>query len=238
MQRGIRFLSLFAALFLALSAEAAQVRGELPIIWKYDLDSTDYVYCSLSPDVQVASRIETSGSSATVTAVAGTGDAFANVAVGDEIVAESVLLSAPITFTVVARASAVSITADRAVNLDVANGAVFHYRSLRCGTADTAGWFTVPPGINTVTVSYVQGDLTGGVVYSIQTRNRGSYGVPVQADTGTIAAITPLANSASVVLGETSTEWRVGIKVHTADPADNAANLEQIGIVLSYEYDR
>lgn len=238
MQKVIRFCSLFVALFLALSAEAAQVRGELPIIWKYDLDSADYVYCSLSPDIQVTSRIETSGSSATVTAVTGTGDAFANVAVGDEIVAESVLLSAPVTFTVVARASATSITADRAVDLDVANGAVFHYRSLRCGTGATAGWFTVPPGVSTITISYVQGDLTGGVTFSIQTRNRGSYGVPVQADTGTIAATTALANSTSVVLGETNTEWRVGLKYHTADPADNAANLEQIGVVLSYEYDR
>jgi hypothetical protein len=232
-----RLLGIAAILLLALVAEAGG-RGETTILWKYDLDSTNFIYCSLTPqDISVpGARIKTSGSSATVATVAGYTDPFTNVAVGDEITATSGLLAtSPVTFTVTARASATSITADRAINLSLTDGAVFTYRSLRCGTADTDGWFTVPAGTNTLSIIFAQGDLTGGLDYSVQTRTRGAYGVPMQADSGTIAASTALANSAMIVLGETTSDWRVGIKAHTGDVSDATTNLEQIDISLSYQ---
>jgi hypothetical protein len=236
MRKRLVGLGLLAGLLLSLSASATQ-RSTRTILWKYDLDSATYIYCVFSPtDITGNGRIETSGSSATVTAVSGFTGPFANVAVGDEITATSNLLSTPITFTVVARASATSITADRAINLDVDGGTPFTIRNLSCGTSATDGWFSVPIGQNTLIITYAQGDLTGGVTYSIETRARGNYSEAVQADTGVIAATTALANSSMVVLGEQTQEWRVGLKYTTADTSDSTTNLEQINITLASEF--
>lgn len=236
MRKRLVGLGLLAGLLLSLSASAAQ-RSTKVIVWNYDLDSSGYTYCVFGPaDITGDGRIETSGSSATVTAVSGFTGPFANVAVGDEITASSNLLTSPVTFTVVARASATSITADRAINLDVTDGVVFTFKDLACGTGATDGWFSVPIGQNTVVITYVQGDLTGGLTYSLETRARGSLSQAVQADTGVIAATTALANSAMVVLGEQTQEWRVGLKYTTADSSDATTNLEQIDVSVTSEF--
>jgi hypothetical protein len=211
------------------SLASAQVNVEKVILSKYDLDSASYIYCTMSDLRAGPGRIETSGTTATVTTVATYTDSFTDVGVGDEIVAQSVNLAAPVVFTVTARASATSITADRTINLDVTAGASFTWRKLSCGTGAGDGWFTVPAGTNHLAVVWGQGDLTDGLDVSIETRYRGSYGGPLSVLTYTIAAATGHEETAIV---EESTDWRVGLKYHTADASDAAANLEQIGIVL------
>lgn len=222
---------------LLLLAAAAVLWGasrfDNVIIAKYDLDAASYTYCLLGSPNPGPGRVETSGSSATVTAVATLSDPFTNVAVGDEL-----YISGPqgsFLRTVTARASATSITVDSAVNLDVDGGYTFTYKTLSCGTGVTDGWLNFGPGVHTVTIVYRQGDLTGGVDFSLESRPRGANGTPVQIANGTIAATTALANGVTIVIGETSSEFRVGLKYNTADTADNAANLEQIDIILSTE---
>ena len=201
---------------------------------KYDLDSTSYVYCSMSDWLPGNGRIETSGSNATVTAVSGNTTAFTDVAVGDMITVDSPSLVNPVTFTVVARASAVSITADAAINIDVAGGVSFRYRDQTCGATAEYGWVRLPAGESTVVVTYRQGDLTGGVTFDLEGRNRGSLGVPSQLATGVLAtASSTLNTNNTLMIGERFQEYRVGLKVTTADPADDSTNLEQIGVEIT-----
>jgi hypothetical protein len=212
-------------------------RASRVVLAKYDLDSATYIYCAMS-DLKVGpGRIETSGSSSTVTAVSGTVAPYTDIAVGDEIVASGVLLSSPVTWTMTARTSATSATADRAINLDVADGVAFRWRDLACGTADTDGWFPAPVGANHLFITYRRGDLTGGVDYSVETRPRGTYGLIAQRTTGTIATPATTSSTTVVSLAEGTGSWRVGLKYNTADPSDSGANLDQVDIVLvSMEY--
>jgi hypothetical protein len=230
----MRRLLIALVLLLSGSAVMAQVtRVDTPILSKYDLDSATYVYCKLGFSLIGPGRIETSGSSATVTAVSGSTDPYTNVAVGDELFISGA--AGNFTRTVTARASATSITVDSAVNLDVDGGYIFNYRTLSCGAAVTDGWIQVGPGKHTITIIYRQGDLGGGVDYSLESRARGALGLPLQETYGTIAATTTLVNGVSIVLGETTPEFRVGLKYNTSDTSDATTNLEQIDIILSTE---
>lgn len=216
------------AALLATAQVGAQVRTSRVVLAKYDLDSATYVYCLLSAPRSEQYRIETSGSSATVTGV-GTGTPFTDIAVGDEITAQSINLAAPVTFTVIARASATSITADRNINLDVDNGAILQWRDLACGDTAADGWFEVPAGDNHIFIVYTQGDLTGGVDVVIEARTRGTYLAADQIITFTLAAP---GDKEELALVEKASEWRIGLKYNTADPGDAAANIEQINVIL------
>jgi len=222
-----------AALLVLFSAPCfAQGRADRSIVAKYDLDSASYIYCVTASPTRGPGRVETSGSSATVTAVAGLDDPFTSVVVGDEL---NFGVGIGTVRTVIARASATSITVDSAVNLDVSGGATFTYARATCGTAATDGWFSVGAGQHTITIVYRQGDLTGGVDFDIETRTRSTIGLPVQILTGNIAATTTLVNGVTADIGETTSEFRVGLKYNTADTSDATTNLEQIDVILSTE---
>jgi hypothetical protein len=230
-----RLLALALVLVPALCAAQLPpaARVDRNIVAKYQLDSATYIYCMTGPAVQGPGRVKTSGSSATVTAVAGLDDPFTNVAVGDELMfATGTALQARV---VTARASATSITVDSVINLGVTTGFGFTYAHPACGTAVTDGWFIPGPGKHTITIVYRQGDLTGGLDFDIETRARGILGSPVQILLGNIPATTALVNGTTVVLGETTDSFRVGLRYNTADTSDAAANAEMIDVVLSTE---
>jgi hypothetical protein len=227
-------LRLAALLVLLPALCAAQgTRVDRAIVSKYELDSASYIYCKLGPSTVGPGRVETSGSSATVTGVALLTDPFTNVAVGDEMMFGA---GGAAVRVVTAWASATSITVDSVINLDVDGGMNFSYTHPTCGTAATDGWFVVGPGVHTIHVVYRQGDLTGGVDFSVETRTRGVLGVPEQVAAGTVAATTALVNQATIVLGETSNEFRVGLKYGSADTSDATTNAEMIDVVLSTEH--
>jgi hypothetical protein len=229
-----RLLTLVLVLVPALCA--AQLppasRVDRNIIAKYQLDSGSYIYCVTGPANQGPGRVKTSGSSATVTSVAGLDDPFTNVAVGDELIFGSGIGTERV---VTARASATSITVDSAVNLDDTAGFAFTYAHPACGTGATDGWFIPGPGKHTITIVYRQGDLTGGLDFDLETRVRSTIGSAVQILTGNIPATTALVNGTTIVLGETTNSFRVGLRYNTADTSDAAANAEMIDVVLSTE---
>jgi hypothetical protein len=220
-------LLLFCALALYGDANTEQV-----VLSKYDVDGATYTYCALGQPVVGTGRIETSGSNATVTAVSGIGNAFDNVAVGDEITATSIALTSSVTFTVIAKASGTSITADRPINIDVTDGCVFTFRTLSCGTTAADGWFKIDSGTNHVAVIYRRGDLTGGVEVSLETRYRASYGIPLQIQTTTITTPATSSSYASWALAENANDWRIGLKYNTADPSDATTDLDQVDIIV------
>jgi hypothetical protein len=136
---------------------------------------------------------------------------------------------------VTARASATSITVDSAVNLNDTAGFQFTYAHPSCGTGATDGWFIPSAGKHTVTIVYRQGDLTGGLDFDIETRTRSGIGTALRVLTGNIPVTTALINGTTVVLGETTNSFRVGLRYNTADPSDAGAAAEQIDVVLSTE---
>jgi hypothetical protein len=207
-------------------------RVDRNIVAKYQLDSASYIYCVTGPVQQGPGRVKTTGSSATVTAVAGLDDPFTNVAVGDELIFGSGIGTERV---VTARASATSITVDSAVNLNDTAGFQFTYAHPSCGTGATDGWFIPSAGKHTVTIVYRQGDLTGGLDFDIETRTRSGIGTALRVLTGNIPVTTALINGTTVVLGETTNSFRVGLRYNTADPSDAGAAAEQIDVVLSTE---
>jgi hypothetical protein len=224
-------LCLMVGVLLIAPVVSAEVSVTQQILLsKYDLDSTDYIYCKMSDLQPGLGRIETDGSNATVTALSGD-SSFSALAVGDEVVANNQNLTAPVTFTIIARASATSVTADQAVNIDVTGASAFQWRDLTCGTTASDGWFRLPPGRTTGSIIYRQGDLEGGVTFIVEGRNRGSYGVPSQLVTGVLATESATLNSDNTfIIGEDFQEYRVGIKATTSDPGDAGANIEQVGV--------
>jgi hypothetical protein len=227
---------LILALVLVPALCAAQLppasRVDRNIVAKYQLDSGSYIYCVTGPATPGPGRVKTTGSSATITAVAGLDDPFTNVAVGDELIFGTGSSDERV---VIARASATSITVDSAISLADTAGFAFTYAHPTCGTGATSGWFIPGPGKHTITIVYRQGDLTGGLDFDIETRARPTIGSAVQILTGNIPATTALVNGTTIVLGETTNSFRVGLKYNTADTSDAAANAEQVDVVLSTE---
>jgi hypothetical protein len=234
---------LIAALLLSIlpwpaRADEAYTR---PVTAKYDLDSTTETFCALNTrEIDGPGRITTSGSSTTVTAV-GSAEPFTDVAVNDQLVITGVI--GQHVRTVVARASATSITVDAAVDLSATGGYAFQYRVLSCGTGATDGWFGVSSlSATTVTIDITQIVATGGIDVRIQCAS----GSNVAAARQVYPLLTPPAAgptylnfptaTASGVAVEITGSWsrcRVGMKIGSADDGDDATtNREQVTIQL------
>jgi hypothetical protein len=152
------------AIALALILSAPLLYGQdssygvdIPLFSARDLTETAFTFCATFGDSSTVSkepwkkpdprtRIVTSGSSTTVTGLAGVPSPFTNVAAGDELsvvvpvgtvantTGETIVL-----LYVAARASADSITiGPAAVDLGT-TGMSFNYRTRTCGTAATSG---------------------------------------------------------------------------------------------------
>lgn len=198
-------------IFLAFAVLApitpAQGVDEAVFARTYDVASTSYIYCTTSALKPGTANIETSGSSATVTAVSGT--PFESLAVGDDI--QVTLAGVATRRRLTAKASAISVTVDSAINLDVDGGYGFQWNDVTCGTAATNGWIPAS-GFRNKSVQIVLDTINAtSVEWKIQGRVRGGA---TAADLTNETSWTA-ANSQVVVIPEELDAIRVGVKVTT-----------------------
>ncbi len=232
----------------------------LPVAWaddfryttmtlRYDLDSASAIYCRVGgPDVG-RGRIETSGSSQTVTESATGNNPFAALRIGDVLAVNTTPTAAPAPVNlayIIARADSTSVTVNPAVNWDNSgNGYPFRYYPQDCGTASTDGWVdatglvdaTVTVNIRQMTATAVLWRLEGkdsgvdsaaNVIYPGETSDCGPNGTLVSGYCSFTAAAVH-----SVFVPEIEGALRVAMKINTDDGGDLTTNAEQISITMS-----
>lgn len=229
--------------------------------YKYDLDSTNVIYCSLvgqsasayGPGITGVARILTSGSSTTVSAVTAGTNPFADLGVGDVIAVRRETATDVVYIT--AKASADSVTVDTAVDWgNSGSGRQFTWLDLRCGTAITDGWIDVAGTQDKkFSIEYNAGDSTVDVRLECMDASIGASPVvayPGEADTcgsgGTLASGycqfaaggVGITNRLSIVSYEPWSKCRLGIKINGADASDAGANLEQISAYVTISINR
>lgn len=199
--------------FIALLLLPSFAGAEETFFRAYDLSATNYTYGRFGDWTEASpSRIETSGSSTTVTAVSGT--PFELIGVGDEIRVE--ISGVQTRRVVAAKASSVSITVDTAIDLDVDGGYKFEWRDFQVGTAATDGW--LPTGLaSAVDVHFVISAMTGtdGIAWTVECKGDGDATSAIVVHSETYTAV----GSEVIVVGEICSAVRVGIKWVTADTA-------------------
>lgn len=239
-----------SVLALLLAVPMAFAQSDLtffPVISNYELDATAVTYCVLgsSRDSVTASlpNVKTTGSSVTVDAVSGS--PFANVAVTDELTFYPGPDELPILRTVLTRASAAQITVANSVligadtvNLSVAAGYPWSYRTLTCGTGVANGWFGVSGFRNkTVFFQVDQLNATGGITFVLQCKGSSPWAqpVPVYPPTGGTGqcgtGVLTTANQCAIAISddENYSSCRLGMYITTADDGgDLTTNREEV----------
>jgi len=207
LSKTLRTLGLIALVLLPSYAGAEET-----FFRAYDIDETAYQYGKFGEWTEASPyRIETSGSSTTVTAVSGT--PFELLGVGDEIRVE--LSGVQTRRVVTAKASSISITVNSAINLDVDGGYKFEWRDFAVGTAATDGW--IATGLaSAMDVHLVVTTLASdSITFSVECRGDGDATDAKQIFTDTYTSATFPDNGAVVVIGEICSSVRVGVKVGT-----------------------
>jgi hypothetical protein len=212
---------------LALAQPAPVSVRWYPLASGYNPSSVSYIYCAPSsasgtPEAiwhHSTSRVVTSGSSTTVTALSSTTMPFQQIFAGTA--ANYILrfnLNGVLTYRqVTAAASAISITVDSAVDLGT-TGLTFDWALVnQCGTAATDGWFSVS-GVAKVEFIF-QIDTLGSTSIDriVQCKGEGPRASPITA----VAAANYTATGGEKMT--VSTQWaqcRLGVKVNT-DGADS-----------------
>ncbi len=246
-------------LALALAALAvpglAQQQEKANFSIRYDVDSATKTYCVLNGSngdpfgspTRVSTTVETSGSSATITAVTASSAPFTNVAIGDTLIFN--VAGTDLARTVVTNADNDTVTVDEAIDLTAGAGYTFSYWEPVCGTAATSGWVTVRgwPQI-LMTVEYTQGDLdTLDVAFECQDTSYDHNIVQVypgassECGFGTLSTdvcqfATPAtlpAASISVRLTNLYEACRVALKYGTTDTSDVGANRERVNASIA-----
>lgn len=199
-----------------------------------------YRYCALSdPKDGTGGRIKNTGSSTTWTAVSGT--PFDLVAVGDELVASNVNGSQ--TTVITAKASGASITVADAVDISATGGFAWTYRTLNCGYGDSSGWVATRGLRDEVAIVVRQRTATGGIDYTIETRQRRALGKPMVLESGNLTGTTivgiPASNTASaaIEIADVAAEARVGLKFGTTDDSSDSG-VELIDVTMTTEEKR
>lgn len=253
-----RLLASILALVLALPilSSAAEVTSVAPLMIRYDVDAATTTYCRsvgiggnpFGSNLPVPGAVTTSGSSTTVTSV-GSAGSFAGMGVGDVLFVNRGGGGPPVidTAVIVTYTNANTVVVDAAVNWS--NGGLGYtatWRDTQCGTTVNDGWVDVTNAIRiTMSVDYIQGDLTAGgleVVWECKSSAPGA--VPRR--------VWPSSTTASCGIGGTyasgfcdfatagtfsglSVEefgaWaacRIGTRRAAADTSDAGANIEQV----------
>ena len=122
---------------------------------------------SIGSPYPVPYKIETSGSSTTVTAVTSTQSPFANLAAGD-LIHVYTTAGGYQRRLVTAVASNISMTVDTAINLDV-GGITFRYHKQDCGAGDRDGWLPLKGmGEGTFQIQFSQMTVNAGINYNVE----------------------------------------------------------------------
>ena len=186
----------------------------------------------------ITQRIETSGSSATTTAVDTTNDApFTTVAVGDMIgvVMRSLapgLERGLVWRRVTARASATSLTVNAAWDLSTtfgSGGYSFQHMKADIGSGEFDGWISLV-GAESVTfdLDIAQLVATGGISYKVECKT-GVPGMSPLIVIGPTNVATGTPTASSNVVTEPRVACRLGLRIITGDDAnDLTTNLEQV----------
>jgi hypothetical protein len=241
-----KFISclLILAFLQPLRLEAAEPKHATLMVL-YDLDATDLTFCKLIGQngssyggfIVGDSEIETSGSSATTTEVTDT-DPFDLLSAKD-VIAVDTRDGTTLLRSILAKASASSITVSSAWNLDVDGGYNFRWKKSVCGTGASDGWVDVA-GAETVTlvVQIDQLNVTGGIDVQMQCKDQAPDSQPNQVfPTCTSGACNTyqnyttagIASRSKMVLDEPWAACRVGVKINTADDGgDLTTNAENI----------
>lgn len=230
----IAFTVLQTLLFLP---PAAGAQGHVRLVVEnYDLDSTTFTYC-IATEVPLSGlgRIETSGSSATVTAVDSTATPFARVEIGDIIYVTNLAGNQDTRF-VTAKASSISLTVNAVVDWDITGGYAFTWREVNCGTADTDGWFPVdqfvvdPPYAVTMVAQVDQINVTGGINFRWECAAGVEKPVRVCPATGsTNITLATIDGRTACIIDFPFDRCRIGMAIGSADDGgDLTTNMEQI----------
>jgi hypothetical protein len=251
--RFVSALGLVVGLAAAAAAQGAAKDGQLALI--YDVDVTALTYCvptggPFADPISVTQRIKTTGSSTTVTEFVTGGAPFTNVVVGDALAIRTPNSTTTTLVSVVAKASAASITVDTAITLSDTAGHPFSYYHHVCGTTDNDGWFAVPAGAQwlSIAVQYDQGDL-GAFVVRWEKKEAGPLALPMVVYPGGASDCGALGFSLStdrcsattagvlarleVVDEAPSGFYRVGLAYVTSDALDTTTNLEKVTVKVA-----
>jgi hypothetical protein len=248
----MKFRTLALLLLLAPSVQAQEVRKAY-FTYKYDLDSTSFIYCVAtgkngspwdSPR-DGSAFITTSGSSTTVTELVTDSLPFALLSVGDIIELQNDDDgNTPAIRVITAKASGASITVNTAIDISTA-GKPFRWRKVSCGTTATSGWIDVGGFLyKKITVHLNQMNATSidirweGRDLSLDTNPEYIYPGSNTA-TGTCPGGTSSSGACNYTAAGIATRTavevdvpydsvRVGMKVNTDDGGDTGANAEEI----------
>lgn len=243
-----RFAALVAVLSLLAVPIAAQDQTVIPLAMRWDLDAAgvaNITYVNATGPHPGNGLIETSGSSTTVTAYAGNTTAFDNVVVGDAIVAAGLVRA------VTARASAISITVDTALDLSAGSGLDWDYYHHQAGKTATDGVLNVS-GYSKRVITWEGSVLVGdgvddvGVIWECRPKMTGAGWTQVYPDNSAAvdttlvyqtmyeaATGTQNANKA-IAIDEVHGECRLGMFWIGADDGDDATtNRESINVTFS-----
>jgi hypothetical protein len=245
-----RFLFI-PALFLAVSVSAQETR-KAHLNLSYDLDATDYTYCVAtgndgspwSPPISGLGRVETSGSSTTVTGVTGAANSFGPVSTGDIIFFQAAGGTALIR-RVATNADDDTITVNAAVDLDITGGYAFTWLKVTCGTTASDGWIDVAGWAGKkISLEINQMVATGGVDFKFECRDNTFATTAHQvypgesSDCGTNGTLTSgVCNVATTTTGTwdlvftPEEQWdacRVGFKIGSADDGDDLTTNAEI----------
>lgn len=221
-------------------------------LWDVDSDSTTYcVELGIGNNPWGAAKpggglIESSGSSATWTAVTAGALPFANIAVGDVIYAYPPGGGTPTTRLVTAKADGDGITVQTAADISAGAGYTFTFRTKTCGTAITDGWIDVSAYSDlTAVLQYDQGDLATGLEARVECKQNSDNTVavplyPVEGNlgcgTGTeVSGYCLFATAPASLAFDITGRWdacRIGVRRSGADTSDATTNLESVTITL------
>ena len=258
-KKGRRVFGVIAAALLLPALAGAQELRTANVAYLYDVDSTSKTYCKLVGErgdpfagpIPLQGRIQTSGSSTTVTEETTGDNPFEQIGAGDVLVVDKGPAGID-TVAVVTKASSASVTVNEAV--DWSNGYSFKFYDLQCGTGANDGWIPVGnySSVNGV-VSFDQGDIAG-LDFAMECKYGGLAGLLVQVypgsgsgcgfgtlntDVCTFSSTTFPNNHLAVVVANNGFEaCRLALAYRTSDTSDSGTNREEVSARISVSRDR
>lgn len=258
MKRSILAWALGLLALCAPLAAPQSVSGNLA--HQYDVDSASLTYCVLTgqnDDPFATARvgtaaIKTVGTSTTVAELTASTNPFASLSVGDTLIVtrDASAIPVPQTVTIIAKASAASITVSGAgLTLTGSLGHQFTWLKQTCGTTTSSGWATVSGyALVSMTLQYDQGDLDGlrvrwecrpagvgvqpVIIYPGESSDCGLGGT-LSTDRCNFATAGVTSRLTVLVEGNPFAQCRVGLAFAATDTSDAGAAIEQVTVAIT-----